>query len=457
MSIRNEVAKAEFGDVRLTKRLGVLVSSLASRAKRSLPKALGSEAKLEAAYRFLNNERVTPERILAPHLAETKTRIAAAQTVVVSHDTTQFRFEGDGREGLGRVHANGQGFYAHVALAMSADGQRLPLGVIGAQTFTRSDEKKPKPHPKARQKQPDRESRRWWSLVEEVESRLDGCAKAIHVMDREADMYELLSEMSSAKYRFVIRSTFDRLLDDKDEKLFSTLAACNSVAEREVPLTPRKKSPFPKQRRIHPARTGRLATLRFSATKVTLRRPDNAPLSLPATLELNAIQVLEVDAPDGQTPVCWRLLTSESIAGEDEILRAVDYYRGRWLIEEYWKALKTGCSIEKRQLESLDALLNLLALCMPIAWQLLLLRNLARSAPQTRIQGVLSPTRLQVLRAVSNGRLKDNPTVGEILEEIAALGGHIKNNGHPGWIVIGRGYEDLLLLEQGFLLASGKM
>jgi hypothetical protein len=32
---------------------------------------------------------------------------------------------------------------------------------------------------------------------------------------------------------------------------------------------------------------------------------------------------------------------------------------------------------------------------------------------------------------------------------IAALGGHIKNNGDPGWLVLGRGLHDLLLLELG--------
>jgi len=42
---------------------------------------------------------------------------------------------------------------------------------------------------------------------------------------------------------------------------------------------------------------------------------------------------------------------------------------------------------------------------------------------------------------------------------VAAEGGHIKNNGDPGWLVLGRGYEKLLDMELGFVIAqkSGKM
>jgi hypothetical protein len=33
---------------------------------------------------------------------------------------------------------------------------------------------------------------------------------------------------------------------------------------------------------------------------------------------------------------------------------------------------------------------------------------------------------------------------------IAGLGGHLKSNGDPGWLVLGRGMHDLLLLELGW-------
>jgi hypothetical protein len=52
----------------------------------------------------------------------------------------------------------------------------------------------------------------------------------------------------------------------------------------------------------------------------------------------------------------------------------VDAYRARWVVEEFFKALKTGCQIEKRQMETYEALRIALALFLPIAVRLLALR-----------------------------------------------------------------------------------
>ena len=98
-----------------------------------------------------------------------------------------------------------------------------------------------------------------------------------------------------------------------------------------------------------------------------------------------------------------RLLTTEPIDTVEQIVRIVDWYRTRWLIEEFFKALKTGCAYEKRQLESLPTLLVALALLAPIAWRLLLLRHLSREPPATAATVALTPRQLQVLRASSVG------------------------------------------------------
>ena len=42
---------------------------------------------------------------------------------------------------------------------------------------------------------------------------------------------------------------------------------------------------------------------------------------------------------------------------------------------------ENGMCVQKRQLESLDTLLIALALLAPVAWQLLVLRHLARELP----------------------------------------------------------------------------
>lgn len=118
-----------------------------------------------------------------------------------------------------------------------------------------------------------------------------------------------------------------------------------------------------------------------------------------------------------------------------------------------FKALKTGCSFEKRQLESLATLLNALAIFVPVAWRLLLLRGMARSHPTAPATIVLTEPQIAVLHAVTKRPLPRNLNVEQALLAIAAPGGHIKNNGQPGWQVLGRGLRKLLNLEEGWTAA----
>jgi hypothetical protein len=128
----------------------------------------------------------------------------------------------------------------------------------------------------------------------------------------------------------------------------------------------------------------------------------------------------------------------------------VDCYHARWVIEEYFKAIKTGCQYESRQLETAESLLNALAIFAPVAWRLLLLRHLARSDGKATATDALTAKQVQVHKAVAKKPLPAKPTAREAMLAIAALGGHIKNNGDPGWLVLGRGLHDLLLLELGW-------
>ncbi len=185
---------------------------------------------------------------------------------------------------------------------------------------------------------------------------------------------------------------------------------------------------------------------------VTLKRPKAANEELPASQEVNVVRVWEVDAPDGEKPVEWMLLTTEPIDSAAQVLQVVDWYRARWIIEEYFKALKTGCAYEKRQLEDIHALSNALALFAPIAWRLLVLRSEARVRPDQPASNVLPEDELEVLTHAARKPLPSNPTARDVFLAIAALGGHLKRNGDPGWLTLARGYEKLLSLTVGWNL-----
>jgi hypothetical protein len=448
-----ELAEADLGDTRLDRRLVLLATSLADRAAESFPKAL-DDAELEAAYRFFGNERVTPEAILAPHFRQSAKRSSQHDDVLVVHDTTQFEFRGNSpREGLGRLVNPGQGFFGHVALAISADGVREPLGLLSVETLFRLD--KPTPRGKRRPSDNRGESERWRRGIENAEQLLDGATRAIHVMDREADSYSILSALTEASRSFVIRAFQDRVLVGVDDEHLRQVARKTKRSfEREVPLSRRPHHTGAIGKR-HPARQGRIARLSFSATPVEIPRTIKVKAG-PSSIELNVVYVVERKPPKGEPPVEWFLLTDLPISNDEEIAFVVDCYRGRWTVEEYFKALKTGCQYEKRQLESAHSLLNALAVLAPVAWRLLLLRHLARHAPERPASAALTSSQLDVLHAVAKRPISARPTVKEAMLAIAGLGGHLPRNGDPGWLVLGRGMHDLLLLELGWR-ARGEM
>ena len=147
--------------------------------------------------------------------------------------------------------------------------------------------------------------------------------------------------------------------------------------------------------------------------------------------------------PTASRPIEWRLVTTEPITTTEQVLRIVEWYRTRWLIEEFFKCLKTGCAYEKRQLESLDTLLVALALLAPIAWQLLLMRYLARERPDVGATVALTQRQIAILRATPVGRrLAARPSIRDALRAVARLGGHLRQNGEPGWLVLHRGHAE---------------
>jgi hypothetical protein len=276
-------------------------------------------------------------------------------------------------------------------------------------------------------------------------------------MDREGDAYPLLSQLIGQGHRFVGRLSKDRVVqaadsDGKTELLRASLARLTGLFEMDVPLSRRAKSTIPATAKTFPARDARVARLEFCATTLRMKKP-RYEKDLPAWLDVNVVHIREIDALPEVEPVDWMLATTEPIDTVDQVLAIVEYYRTRWIIEEFFKALKTGCAVEKRQHESLHALLNAVAICLPIAWTMLALRNIARTEPDLPATTILTPTQVEVLQAVSSKKLGDRPTIKHALYAVAALGGHLKNNGEPGWLVLGRGMQHLLTLEVGWLAA----
>ncbi|HEY9155793.1 MAG TPA: IS4 family transposase [Opitutaceae bacterium] len=449
--IGDEVSEARLGDSRRRDRLQEIARAAESSPGAGFPQMVDTDGELEGIYRFFGNDAIGAQAILEPHIAATFERAKQAKLCVIAHDTTAFEFSGE-RDGLGLMRSQKKGFFGHFALAVLPGSERIPLGVCGLERISRQIRKDTirKRHSDHTAKDPTRESLRWTRLLESIESQRDGF-ECIHVMDREGDMYDLMALALRLSARFVIRGGRDRALANEQGLMEGLLEKTEARAHQEVKVSARK----PKRRELIAPRPGaerkeRIAKLSVGSHVVEIRRPKSKKkLAEEHSIKFNLVHVWESKPPRGEAPIEWVLFTTEPIDTPEQLLEVVAFYRSRWIIEEFFKALKTGCAFEKRQLESFHALSNALAVFAIVAWRMLLTRAVTRTYPNGAATTVLAPTELQLIR--HRLKLPKLPTTPkEALYAVARLGGHLKRNGDPGWLTLGRGFEKLLFLQAGW-------
>lgn len=442
-----EMVDGNFPDARLTRRLEAIVRGVAREPSRSLPAVLDA-AELEGAYRFFSNPLVQMHAILGPHFQATRERVAVEDRVRVVHDQTEFTYRADGkRKGL-RTRSY-QGFGAHFSLVISAGETRRPIGLAGLHTWTGAEG--------------EAEQSYWLKQIDAAARLLDCASKAVHIADRGAEDYALFAALLSADHRFVFR-VGNRYTESgpgrTHARLRDVLATVEHLEERTTRINRRRRLSTETLRKIHPPREARRVTLHMAATSVVLARPPVTTATrprlghLPREIRLNVVRVWEPEPPCGQQPIEWFLFTNEPIETAAHVSAVVDHYRARWTIEEYFKALKTGCAFERRQLHDYEGLTNALGVFAPLACRVLALRTQARQTPEAPASTVASPTQLEVLHALGRRKLPAQPTARDVLLAIAALGGHIQYAPDPGWLTITRGYEKLELLVEGWLGAK---
>ena len=448
------------GDPRLRRRAERMLARWQEKPGFGFPEMFEESSELEAAYRFFGNPSISFDRLGESHFAKTAERVALHEgTVLAIHDTTAFVFSGD-REGLGFINKNNRGFLAHLTLvATRADGDEvLPLGVANARTWIREQKRSDKGVAQHELRtDPTCESHRWLDAALDTAQRLGMPDRVVHVMDREGDIYDCLSTMVAKSVRFVVRASKNRVVEPEDSEFHLLFDALDGLPIRyrdEVSVSKRKSSKLPDQKRLYPARDGRLASICVTATTVRVKRTRNSSKDYPAETQLGVVHVFEPEPPTGETPLEWILLTNQPLETDEQLREVVACYRQRWLIEELFMAIKTGCVFEKRQLSNYHALKNALAMTLPVAWNLLLLRTQSRTDSSLPANAFVPSSRLEILRAHAvRYKLPENPTLKDVAYAIAGMGGHLKRNGPPGWRTLRRGFTRLLTLEEGWTKA----
>lgn len=177
-------------------------------------------------------------------------------------------------------------------------------------------------------------------------------------------------------------------------------------------------------------------------------------------LPLYVVYVREEEPPKGEKRLEWMLLTNEPVRNNSDARRVVEWYEKRWVIEEYHKALKTGCQIEDLQFSYVDRLQPAIALLSALALTLLNLRDLSRDKDlQTKpATDLFDREYVEVLSLRRYREKRDDLTVQEFFLALARLGGHQnrKSDHRPGWLIIWRGWTKLQLMLDGYELAKKK-
>lgn len=464
-----EMKTADLKDKRLNRRLQELLSDLAGQPTASIPAACGGgRAEMVAAYRFFENEKTTFADVLQPHIDSTRKRIGAQPVVVLSQDTTEVDVTRPEKQVKGAGPLDGdsrRGALLHVLHAFTPDG--TPLGTLHAQQWVRDEEVKCASKSRAERANipiEQKESYRWITTLRKVNEEALNCpsTQLICVADSEADIFELVVEGMSEPQNsdWIVRACQDRALlveseeSEKQRYLREYLLANPVLFTQMIHVRGRAAKVTCDVRGRRQPRESRQTEVEVRAATVTLRPPWRSDRKLPP-VTVNVVLVSEPNPPPGDEPVNWLLITSLPVGDIEQVRKVIQYYCLRWMIEVFFRALKSGCRIEERQFEYLDRLTTCLALYLIVAWRTLYVCRLGRSCPDISCEAVFEPAEWKSVWKVV--RREDPPVtppkLGTVVRLIAQLGGYVnrKRPDPPGpqtvWLGLQRMHDMALCWE----------
>lgn len=435
----------DLGDTRRNRRFAQVIDRFAAAAGDSLPGMFPDAKSYEGCLRLFHADQATHENILGAHQVAVLDAIERVRTpVLLLHDATVLDFSGHttlepdiGPIGDGR----GRGWLAHQTLAVDPD-TRFVHGLVSQLLHVR-------PAPVAGETTADkrarasRESRLWVRGLDEIGPVPAGC-DWIDVMDRGADIFELLQALQDRRRPFLVRSTHNRALgagsseEKAGQKLHDLLRGRPAAARWDLDI---------------PAKTGvkaRTARLSGAAVRTTLRVPHvKKGAYRPEPVAVTAVRVWEAAPPAGRDALEWVILTNRPADTPAEIEQIARWYACRMQIEEYHKVQKSGALVEGCQVQCAGAMKALVAALSVVAVMMMNLRLAARDPghadqPATRL---IPEPWVRIIDRMSPGP-RPVRTARDVLIRLACLGGykHNPDTHPPGWATVWKGWGRLHLI-----------
>ncbi len=431
----------DLGDIRRTRRAVRFATQIAADSCGSTPQQTSTWKDCKAAYRLIDSDDVTHEALTAPHFRRTR-QLLTGHCLALG-DTTELDFGIRKRiAGLGPTgDGNGRGFFLHSSLLVSRETEEI-FGLMGQELFYRKA--RPANETRYERVQRPRESEVWGRVIDEIGPPTAN-ARLTHVFDRGADNFEVYGHLLLSKADWIVRAS------QMSRQMLTPLGELRALDQylEKLPVAGSYELKVRKQK----DQSARTATVEVRYGLVTMPAPCFRTPWIKqcgvTSITMWVVEGYEVNAPSGVKPLRWVLYTSHAVESFQDAMRVIGDYEKRTLIEEYHKAIKTGCRVEERQYETshrLEAITGLLAV---VAVRLLQLKSVARTDPERPAASVVPQTWIDVLRTlrgISINRPLKSWTVQNFFRELAGLGGYLgrKHDGEPGWQTIWHGFGKLV-------------
>lgn len=398
--------------------------------------------------RFLRNEAVTVAEMAETAAARTA-GLVAGRDILAIQDSSELILGGKeararGFGPIGRGGGTG-GLLLHAVLAVDAMTGGL-FGLIDMQVLNRTGGKVT-----ARRERSitDKESQRWLDGMFKA-ALMQDAARITVVADRESDIYEEFARRP-AHVHLLTRVAQDRRVETAPGQITSLFGLSDTLPEQArflagIPAAPGRKP-----------RTAELA-LRYAAIQVC--KPKNGAASdLAKTIPLTLLDIRETSLPEQGEPIHWRLVTTHTLDSPAMARMVLDFYRRRWIIEDYFRTLKTaGFDIEATEIENPDAMRRFVGAAAISAVTILQLVRARDGSTDQMLNEAFDPADRPLLEALSvryEGKTErqKNPHPQSSLAYaawvIARLGSWDGYYGKPGPKVMRRGLEDFQLIKYG--------
>lgn len=435
-----EFGHAQLGNTLRTRRAVAMGARLASAPAGRVTQAFNDGAEREAAYRFLENDKIAAADLLAAAARASAVRARGQQFVYVPVDGSSLHLpDPQGIRGLGSVGtytAGASGLKVMNAIVIGADG--TPLG-LGHQVWWSRPGKRARKHRHDRSIK-HKETRHWLEAIQAVQAVWNQAGSPCPLwfqLDREGDFHELLRFASQCDDWVTIRSGQDRRVrDHRGRRLKVLMREARTLGQFElsVPGSPHRRA--------------RKATISVRAREVTLRLRDKQT-GARHEVKLHAVLARESrTTPHDEEPIEWLLLTNRTVTSFEQALAVVRGYAQRWKVEQFHRTWKSTCRVEDTQLRSANAIIRWATLLASVAMRIERLRDLARNSPNEPATVELAAHELEALvwlRARKQAPSSDVPSIGEAVRWIAELGGYTgkSSGGPPGAATLGRGLQRL--------------